>query len=87
MAGLWDPSDQFSPASLGVSGAVPASAAQSTNPGIARSAITAVESPLSGDNPLWVAGALIAVTAGLIAFSTAGRVGPFRASASVGKNP
>lgn len=74
---------------LGMPNDVPASAQKSTMPGIARSAgpgsLSHSPVPWSPDSPLfWFAG-LALVTFGLVAVSTSVRIGPGRASVSVGK--
>lgn len=70
-------------------GGVPPAARTSTTPGIGRSAMPATARDWDDrlwhpDNPLFWAGAFLAVTVGLIATSTTIRVGPFKASASAG---
>lgn len=75
---------------VGMTAAVPASARTSMTPGIGRSALPATSQDWDDrlwhpNNPLFWAGAFIAVTVGLIATSTTIRVGPFKASASAGK--
>lgn len=72
------------PGSYGLSSAVPASASHDTSPGIARSAVSALEHPLSTKNGLFVAGVFIAATFGLIAVSSSARIGTARIGASVG---
>lgn len=74
----------FSPAAYGLTSQVPDSASVSTAPSVARSAIAAVQHPLSPGNGLFVAGLFIAATFGLIAVSTSARVGVARVGASVG---
>jgi len=80
--------DPYSPAALGVTVGSPfgAGPGQSTNPGIARSAVDAVSHPLSPDNGLFWAGVVILAAAGLIGFSTHVRVGPASAGAAVGNS-
>ncbi|MCU1449331.1 MAG: hypothetical protein JWP02_1501 [Acidimicrobiales bacterium] len=86
MASVWD---QMTASNLlGMTREVPASAQTSSAPSLARSAgpsKTGNESPLHVDNPLFWFGALALVTFGLVAVSTSVRLGPGRASVSLGK--
>jgi hypothetical protein len=74
---------------LGIDGsAVPERAHTDTTPGIARSVGPSPSNsvpPWSPDNAMFWFGALAAVTFGLVAISTSVRVGPGRASVSLGK--
>lgn len=72
----------------GLPRSTPSSAHLDTSPGIA---VVAGPSPdsssswLSPDHPLFVFGVLLAAAAGLVGFAGSARVGPARASGSIGK--
>lgn len=73
---------------IGYTPVLPDNAHTSTMPGIARSAgpsSHANEPLFSPDNPLFWFGLLLAGTFGLVAISTSVRLGPGRASVSIGK--
>jgi hypothetical protein len=72
----------------GASASAPASAHLDTAPGIATIAGPAPSSTTpwySPEHPLFVFGALILAAAGLVGFAGSARVGPARASGSLGK--
>lgn len=72
----------------GVSAAAPASAHRDTAPGIAAIAGPSPSSSspwYSPDHPLFVFGVLLAAAAGLVGFAGSARLGPARASGSLGK--
>lgn len=73
---------------VGMPGALPASSAVSSVPGIARSQGPGMFDDVKQwhpDSPMFWVGALLLGTFGLVASTTTIRVGPFKAGASLGK--